>query len=86
MREIVYSLCTLTSLVCAALLVRAYRASRTPLLFWSSVCFAGLLVNNVLLVVDELLTPVQVTFTLSRDVSGFLAIAALLVGLIKETK
>ena len=86
MREIVYSLCALTSLVCAALLIRAYRASRSSLLFWSSVCFTGLLINNVLLVVDELLTPMEVTFTISRDLAGFLSITALLIGLIKDTK
>lgn len=86
MREIVYSLCALTSLVCAWLLIRAYRTTHSQLLFWSSVCFCGLFVNNVLLVVDELLTPAQITFTLSRDLAGFFSIAALLVGLIKDSK
>ena len=86
MREIVYSLCALTSLVCAGLLIRAYRANENRLLFWSSVCFSGLFFNNVLLVVDELLTPVTVSYMLSRDLVGFLSIAALLVGLIKDAK
>jgi hypothetical protein len=86
MREVVYSLCALTSLFCAALLIRAYRSSHSRLLFWSSICFTGFFLNNVLLVVDELLTPAQVTFTISRDITGFLSVTALLVGLIKDTK
>ena len=57
MAETVYVLCTLTSLGCAALLFRGYRRSRTALLFWSSVCFAGLALNNALLVVDLVILP-----------------------------
>jgi len=57
MAETVYFLCTLTSLGCAALLFRGYRQSRTALLFWSSVCFAGLAANNALLVVDLIFLP-----------------------------
>ena len=86
MRETIYGLCALTSLACAWLLIRAYRVSRTRLLFWSSVCLVGLFVNNVLLVVDEVLTPAEVSFVLYRDLTGFLSVAALLVGLIKDTK
>ena len=86
MREAIYSLCALTSLACAWLLIRAYRVSRTRLLFWSSVCFTGLFVNNVLLVVDELLTPADVSFMFYRDLTCLFSVAALLVGLIKDTK
>jgi len=57
MAEAVYLLCALTSLVCAVLLLRGYRASRTPLLFWSCLCFVGLAVNNVLLFVDLVIVP-----------------------------
>ena len=52
MAEVVYLLCTATSILCAALLFRSYRASRTKLLFWSSLCFMGLALNNVLLLLD----------------------------------
>ena len=52
MTTAVYVLCALTSVACAALLLRAYAASPTRLLLWSSVCFAFLAVNNVVLVVD----------------------------------
>src|SRR5215467_13654060 len=52
MAEVVYILCTATSILCAVLLFRSYRASRTKLLFWSSLCFVGLALNNVLLILD----------------------------------
>ena len=51
----VYALCALTSLVCAWLLLRAYQRQRTRLLLWSSVSFAGLALNNVLLFIDLIL-------------------------------
>jgi hypothetical protein len=55
--ETVYILCALTSLLCAALLAKAYRRTPSRLLLWSSVCFAGLALNSILLVVDMLVLP-----------------------------
>jgi hypothetical protein len=52
MAEAVYVLCAITSVMCAALLYQGYRGSRSRLLFWSSLCFAGLAINNVLLLLD----------------------------------
>jgi hypothetical protein len=86
MREIVYSLCALTSLVCAILLTRAYRASRTRFLLWSTVCFSGLFLNNVLLFVDELLITEQISLLVYRDLTTLASIVALLVGLVWDTK
>ena len=86
MREAVFGLCALTSLVCALLLIRAYRSSRTRLLLWSSICFCGLFVNNVLLVVDELVVPATVSLMLYRDLAGFLSVTALLVGLVRDAR
>ena len=48
----VYALCALTSLACALLLLRGYGRSRARLLFWSGLCFAGLFLNNAMLIVD----------------------------------
>ena len=81
MAETVYVLCALTSLACAVLLVRSYLRSRSALLMWSSVCFVGLAVNNILLVVDLVLVA-TVDLAMARAVSGLLAVSALLVGLI----
>jgi hypothetical protein len=55
--EAVYILCALTSLVCTALLVRAYRQNRVPLLFWSGLCFLGLTIENFVLFLDKTVFP-----------------------------
>jgi hypothetical protein len=57
MADIAYILCTLTSIGCAALLLRGYKQSGSRLLFWSGLCFVGLAVNNILLIVDLRLLP-----------------------------
>ena len=56
MAEAVYLLCAATSVACALLLFNGYLQSRTRLLFWSSLCFIGLALNNVLLFVDQVVT------------------------------
>jgi hypothetical protein len=57
MAELIYVLCAATSVLCAVLLVRGYRASRSGLLLWSALCFVFLGVNNVLLLVDLVIVP-----------------------------
>lgn len=83
MAEIVYILCAATSVVCAALLYRAYRSNRTPLLLWSTLCFVGLAINNVLLFVDVVLLP-DVDLRLLRAGSALVAMILLLVGLVES--
>jgi hypothetical protein len=51
----VYTLCFLTSAVCAALLGRSYYRSRARLLLWSALCFAFLALNNFVVVLDLLI-------------------------------
>lgn len=82
---VVYVLCALTSAVCAGLLLRSYLASRSRLLLWSALCFGGLMVNNVLLVVDERVVT-GADLGLLRDVTGFAAVSVLLLGLIWESR
>jgi hypothetical protein len=84
MGELVYILCALTSLACAILLVRSYRASRTRLLWWSSVCFIGLFVNNVVLVIDLVLTPTDLWFL--RDITNLASVSALIYGLVWDAR
>ena len=81
MAEIVYALCALTSIVCAALLLRAYLRSRAKLLLWSSLCFAGLAANNVLLFVDLVLVP-DVDLSIWRSLPAIAGLLVLLYGLI----
>ena len=54
---IVYVLCFLTSAACAWLLGRSYSRSRVRLLLWSSICFAFLAGNNLILILDLLVLP-----------------------------
>jgi hydrogenase/urease accessory protein HupE len=83
MPEVVYSLCALTSMFCAALLWRSYRRNRTRLLMWSTLCFVGLAINNVLLVVDLVLVP-HVSLALLRSGTALASMMMLLIGLIWE--
>lgn len=54
MAGIVYAICALTALLCAVLLLRAYRQTRSRVLWWSGLCFCGLMLSNVVLVLDKL--------------------------------
>lgn len=84
MAPVIYFLCSLTSLATCVLLWRGWRAGGNRLLFWSALCFAGLTVNNLLLVIDKVVLPTQVDLYTSRLVSAFLSVALLLVGLVWE--
>jgi Family of unknown function (DUF5985) len=81
MASVIYTLCALTALLCAVLLLQAYYRSRYPFLFWSGLCFVGLTANNALLVVDRLLTP-DTDLSTWRLAVGLLAMLVLLYGLI----
>lgn len=81
----VYVLCALTSMGCAALLVRGYLRGRARLLLWSSISFAGLAVNNILLVIDRLVVPGYDLYML-RIVTAFLSVSVLLYGLVWESE
>ena len=81
---VAYVLCACTSVLCAGLLIRSYRATRLRLLLWAALCFSALAVNNLLLVVDRQVFP-DVDLSVLRDASGFLAVSILLFGLIWES-
>ena len=57
MAEAVYILCAITGLLCAGLLARAYLRAPSRLLLWSSVCFAALAFNSIILVIDLVVLP-----------------------------
>lgn len=54
---LIYLLCALTALLCSWFLFRAYRNSGYKLLLWGGLCFAGLTLNHILLIVDKFLVP-----------------------------
>lgn len=85
MAEVVYLLCALTSTFCAYLQVRSYHRQRTRLLLWSSACFVGLAVNNVMLFVDLVVVP-DLDLSIIRTTFALGATLMLLVGLIWESK
>jgi hypothetical protein len=49
---LVYGLCLLTSMLCAALLLRAWRRDRSRLLLWTAAAFGFFALNNLALVLD----------------------------------
>ena len=84
--EIVYLLCTLTSAACAWLLFRGYGRSGARLLMWSGLCFAGLCLNNAILIVDNIVLP-SVNLSAWRLLPALIGVALLCYGLIEgETR
>lgn len=81
----IYSLCAVTASFCAWLLFRAFRASGARLLFWSSLCFTLLALNNFVLVIDLAILP-AVNLFIIRNVSALLALCAMLYGLICDER
>ena len=91
MAEAVYTLCAVTSLLCAGLLVRGYLRSRTRFLLWSSLCFAALALNNLLLLLDKVVLTEQrtilgVDFALLRATAAAIGLALLLYGLVWDAE
>ncbi|HVK56815.1 MAG TPA: DUF5985 family protein [Burkholderiales bacterium] len=86
MAGIIYSLCALTATICAVLLLVAYRKGRYRLLLWSGLCFVGLALNNLLLVIDKLLLPADISLSILRSSVALIAMLVLLYGLIWDTE
>jgi hypothetical protein len=80
----VYILGTLTSTLCALLLWGGYRRGKKRLLFWSSLCFAGFTVTNLLVFVDLVIFP-ETNLYVFRLFSTAVSLALILYGLIWES-
>lgn len=78
---LVYTLCFATSTLCAYLLGRSFRRTRSRLLFWSALCFALLAVVNFIVVLDMLVYP-QIDFRPVRLWLSLAAVSVLLFGFI----
>jgi hypothetical protein len=85
MATLVYALCALTSLACAVLLLRGYARNRVRLLLWSGLCFAGLALNNTILLVDMRVVP-DIDLSVWRTLPALAGIVVLLYGLVWETR
>ena len=84
MASIIYTLCALTALLCAVLLLVSYARSGYRLLLWSGLCFVGLTLNNLLLVLDKLVLPHDLS--LWRSSTALAAMCVLLYGLVWDTE
>ena len=85
MGSVIYSLCALTALVCAGLLLQAYGRSGYRLLLWSGLCFVGFTVNNLFVILDKAVFP-DIDLSTLRLVIALIAILVLLYGLIWNEK
>jgi hypothetical protein len=84
--EVVYILCAATSFISAALLYKSYRKSHHPLLLWSSFCFAGFTLNNVMVFIDLVLFPAEISLAIPRILPALIGLTALIWGLIWDIR
>ena len=84
MHLVINILVILTVALCAFLLLRAYLKVRTRLLLWSGLCFVGLTISNILLVIDLAVVP-HVSLYTWRLIAAAAAVLLLVYGLIFES-
>jgi hypothetical protein len=85
MAELVYILCAGASMFCALILFRNYRVQRLRLLLLSTLCFVGLAVNSIILVVDLIVLP-ETDLRLARTAVAYVSVLGFLLGLIWESR
>ncbi|MES3036387.1 MAG: DUF5985 family protein [Bdellovibrionota bacterium] len=84
MAQIVYILCAATSILCALLLIRGYRHTRSRFLLWSACGFGGLAVNNVILYFDRIVYP-DADFSVWPVAPALVGMIIMIYGLIRDT-
>jgi hypothetical protein len=85
MLGVAYLLSAGICLLCGTLLLRAYWRHRVRLLFWSSLCFFGLSLDNVLQYVDNVIVP-DLDMRIVSLLPGLAALTLLVWGLVWESK
>ena len=83
MAELIYGLCTILSLAIAFMLWRQDRRSPSRMIYWTALCFTGLALSNLVLVVDKLVFP-DIDLRVLRHSISLLSIGLLLFGLVYE--
>ncbi len=87
MASLVYILCALTSAACCAMLLRGFLRSRTRFLLWSSLCFAALFLNNLMLMIDRVVVPERVVFAAEwRSAVALVGLSLLIYGLVWDAE
>ncbi len=85
MPALVYTLCFVTSALCAVLLVRAFLRTKMRLLLWSAISFSFLAVNNFFVLGDMILFP-DVELLPLRYLAALCAVIVLIYGFIFEVE
>lgn len=85
MSAALYILTIVVTLACSVLLLRAYFRVRNKLLLWSGLCFAGLTLDNLLVLGDMIVFPSVDLYTY-RLASAAISISLLLFGLVWECR
>jgi Family of unknown function (DUF5985) len=85
MSAIIYGLCAAAAAICAFMLLSGYRVQQYRLLLWSGLCFVGLTLNNLLLVLDKIIFP-QVDLSVWRTAVALVAMMTLVYGLIWDVE
>jgi hypothetical protein len=85
MSTLIFSLCALAAATCAYLLLQAYARGGYRLLLWSGLCFVGLTLNNLTLVVDKIIVP-HIDMSIARTSLALIAMTVLLYGLIWDAE
>lgn len=83
MHKLMFAICALTALSCAVLLMKSYLQTRHRLLLWSGLCFLGLTLNNVLVILDRVFLP-HIDLSVLRLSTTLVAVLLLLYGLIAD--
>ena len=81
--ESIYGLCTILSSAIAVMLWRQHRRMPTRMVYWTALCFSGLALSNLLLVIDKLVIP-ELDMRVLRHSLSLASIALLLYGLVYE--
>ena len=85
MLALVYSLCLITSFLCAWLLLRRYFQCQLRLLLWTGLYFVVLTLNTLLLMVEKLVF-VSLDIRIVRLSIALIGIMLLMYGLIFESE
>ena len=81
MAAFVYIMCTITSTICAVLLLREYRRTASRVLLWCGLAFVGFTVSNALVFTDVFLVP-TINLATVRALANWMATTVLVVALV----
>jgi hypothetical protein len=81
--KFIFAACAVTAMLSAWLLLRAYHRGGPRLLLWSGLCFSGLTLNNLLLVLDKTVYA-SADLSVPRLVVALVSLCLLVGGMVME--